>query len=177
MERAWLGVLAGMTALVFGCAPACSAATAVQPTSGAEPGVTIDEGSPAAKEYALALTQARRTGSPTSRGSHSKISEAPFGAGITPPSSGGASGSSSTGDTKVAPKRRAGHGAPQGTAKTGESSPAARSLPAAMLRTDRTSPGGDGSLLALLGGGVAILVLGGLGGVILRHNRRPPSHA
>jgi hypothetical protein len=47
-----------------------------------------------------------------------------------------------------------------------------------VLHAERSSSSGsDGSALALIGGGVAILVLGGLGGVVLRHNRRPPSHA
>ena len=176
MERAWLGVLAGMTALVFGCAPACSAATAVQPTSGVEPGVTIDEGSPAAKEYALALTRARRTGfSPARNGSSS---EAPFGAGITPPSSSGKGGPGANGTPRGGARTHAGGSASAstGSGTGGETAPAS-SLPAAVLRADRTSAGGDGSLFALLGGGVAILVLGALGGVVLRHNRRPPSHA
>jgi hypothetical protein len=32
---------------------------------------------------------------------------------------------------------------------------------------------GNGSLLALIGGGLAILVIGGFGGTVLRHSRRP----
>src|SRR5437764_2909362 len=154
MERAWPGVLAGMTALVLGCAPACSAARAVQPTSGVEPGVTIDEGSPAAKEYALALTQARRAGS---AGAHGGARETPFGAGITPPSSGGR-GASKGG-------RGAAGGSIRGTANA-ESTHAPATLPAAVLRAARSSASAGGSsALALLGGGVGILVLGGLGGI------------
>jgi hypothetical protein len=48
-------------------------------------------------------------------------------------------------------------------------------LPSVVVRTAR-SPGssnGSGSLLALIGGGLAILVLGGFGGTVLRHSRRP----
>jgi hypothetical protein len=40
------------------------------------------------------------------------------------------------------------------------------------LRTS-SSGGGDGSLLALIGGGIAVLILGGFGGTVLRHSRRP----
>src|ERR1700694_600364 len=55
-----------------------------QANAGLEPGVHADPGSPAAKEYALPLNQARQTGSE----SHSS-SPTLFGAGINPPPSGG----------------------------------------------------------------------------------------
>jgi hypothetical protein len=44
-----------------------------------------------------------------------------------------------------------------------------------VLRAARTqgSSAGSGSWLALVGGGVAILLLGGFGGTVLRHSRRP----
>jgi hypothetical protein len=44
-----------------------------------------------------------------------------------------------------------------------------------VLRTTRSqgSSAGNGSLLALLGGGLAILLLGGFGGTVLKHSRRP----
>ena len=157
-----------MIALAFGCASASASGTSVQPTSGTEPGVTIDEGSPAAKEYALALSQARHTGS---TGSHTSSSEAPFGAGIKPPGSPGAGGGS-----PARGRRKHSGGAAGAPARTEAGSPAPP-LPSAVLRADRVSGSGGGSLLALLGGGVAILVLGGLGGVVLRHNRKPPSPA
>ena len=50
--------------------------------------------------------------------------------------------------------------------------PAAATDPA-ITRALRESGGGDGSTLALIGGGVAVLVLGGFGGTVLRHSRRP----
>jgi hypothetical protein len=161
-----------MTALACGCLPASAVAGSLQPTASVEPGVTIDEGSPAAKEYALALTQARHTGS---SGSHASSSEAPFGAGIKPPSAPGAGGThAASSHTRAA--AHVSH--PGATGSNGTGASPAPSLPAAVLRAERTgSSGGDSSLLALLGGGVAILVLGALGGVVLRHNRRPPSHA
>jgi hypothetical protein len=79
--------------------------------SALEPGVHIDPGSPAAKEYALPLNQARRTGAEaTSAGS----SETPFGAGIKPPGSGGSSGSGApNGEGGTDGSGTASHGAPQ----------------------------------------------------------------
>src|SRR3979490_58238 len=63
-----------------------------QANAGLEPGVHVDPESPAAKEYALPLNQARQTGAgATPSGSQ----ETPFGAGIKPPGSGGAGGSGS----------------------------------------------------------------------------------
>jgi hypothetical protein len=52
------------------------------------------------------------------------------------------------------------------------SSPAV-TVPAAVLEASSTqaSSGGSGSILALLGGGVLVLVLGGLGGTVLRRAR------
>jgi hypothetical protein len=165
-----------MTALVFAFLPAAASATTVQPTSGVEPGVTIDEGSPAAKEYALALTQARHTGS---SGTRASSSEAPFGAGIRPPSTPSTPGASAAAPARGKGSSRGGAGTGGKSAANGSEGPSSTaSLPASILRSDHAgTSSGDGSLLALLGGGVAILVLGGLGGVVLRHNRRPPSHA
>src|SRR5438445_13113075 len=58
-----------------------------------EPGVHVDPGSPAAKQYALPLGQARRTGAAAStRGGYSA---ALFGAGIKPPAGSGGAGRSS----------------------------------------------------------------------------------
>jgi hypothetical protein len=141
----------------------CSQASA-QTATGLEPGVHIDPGSPAAKEYALPLAQGRRPGAEPS---HQGASETLFGAGIKSPPSGGTphspSGSGSAGGSRVA---RGGDQVKAPGSRAG--------LPAAVLRaTSAQSSGGDGSLLALVGGGVAILVLGGFGGTVLRHSRRP----
>jgi hypothetical protein len=136
-----------------------------QAATGLEPGVHIDPGSPAAKEYALPLNQARQTGapSPSQPGTESRL----FGAGIKPPSSGG------PGAGGKAP--RGGH-FPGGSSGASIGSSPEAVLSAAALRAARVQgPTGDGSLLALLGGGVVVLVLGGFGGTVLRHNRRPPS--
>jgi hypothetical protein len=132
-----------------------------------EPGVHVDPGSPAAKEYVLPLNQARQSGGSSS----SNDGAAPlFGAGITPPG-GGSGGSPPTG--------RGAHPGSHTTHNTsthgGSPAPAPTPLPAAVLRTARSpnSSVGSGSLLALLGGGLAVLVLGAFGGTVLRHSRRP----
>jgi hypothetical protein len=167
MRRVWARLLVAVVVCALCLAPA--PALALTATT-VEPGVTIDEGSPAAKEYALALSQARRAGS---SGARSNSKEAPFGAGITPPSSGGrhsTPGAARSGHSSAARSIA-------GTANA-ESSGSPSTLPAAVLRAARSPAStGGGSALALLGGGVAILVLGALGGIVLRHNRRPPSHA
>jgi hypothetical protein len=157
---------------------ACPIASA-QAATGLEPGVHIDPGSPAAKEYALPLNQARQTGAP-SPSSQPGGEGTLFGAGIKPPGSGGpgATGTGPRGGHSPAARggqaggTTGGAGAPAGGA-TGTSD---ATLSVAALRAAREQgPTGDGSLLALLGGGVVVLVLGGFGGTVLRHNRRPAS--
>jgi len=133
------GVLAAL-ALSCACGPAEAA-------SGLEPGVHVSPGSPAAKEYALPLNQARQTGTGAGGGAHR---ETLFGAGITPPVSGGSA--------------RAGTHA--GAGRSAHARGAGAAIPT-------LTSGDNGSVLALVGGGVAILVLGAFGGIVLRHSRRP----
>ncbi len=153
---------------------ALAAGTSAQPAAPAlalEPGVHIDPGSPAAKEYALPVNQARGTGSggEGSGGSSEKL----FGAGIKPPSSGSSGG------------RHGGRGGRGGRGTTGVSrsaqqpvaaTPAQPTAPRAVQQAAaRSTSGGSASALVLFGGGVAILVLGAFTGIVLRHNRRPTS--
>jgi hypothetical protein len=137
--------------------------------SALEPGVHIDPGSPAEKEYVLPLNQARHTGTGATGGTSSS---APlFGAGIAPPGGGGSGpGSGSSPRTHSGRPLHAGAGA-----KRAPAAPAPASLPSVVVHTARaqSSSAGSGSLLALLGGGLAILVLGAFGGTVLRHSRRP----
>jgi hypothetical protein len=132
-----------------------------------EPGVHVDPGSPAAKEYALPLSQARQTGqgprSPSGAG-------ALFGAGITRSKA----RSVSRPRRSVAPVgvlrqarlaadrkgSRAGAQAQPVSARAGSTSAGALSV-----------PGGGGSLLAVVGGGVLVLALGAFLGVVLRGRR------
>jgi hypothetical protein len=149
----------------------CLSATPAAATPGVEPGVHVDPGSPAEKEYVLPLNQARQTGGGRSSG---RSSTAPlFGAGVTPPRGGGGS----TAGSGSSPSSSAGARTPAARrgAASGKGVPRPAPLPSVVLRTTRSqgSSGGSGSLLALLGGGLAILLLGGFGGTVLRHNRRP----
>jgi hypothetical protein len=159
----------------------CLAACA-QAVYALEPGVHVDPGSPAAKEYALPLNQARQTGSTSSppqssegTSSSQQSSESTlFGAGIKPPGSNGGHGAGKGG----APTRPT----PQGAASSPGSVGGSRSSPPitqTVLRAAREqgSPSSEGSTLALIGGAVAILVLGVFGGTVLRHSRRPTSSA
>jgi hypothetical protein len=162
--------VAVLVALALLCAPAGASAAA-----SVEEGVHVDPASPAAHEYALALTQARHTGSGSASRSatRSERSETLFGDGIKPPAAGGSS-QSATGSKA---RGRDGHGTPSSGAPATLSGVEA-GVPAAVLRAERSrGSGGEGSTLALIGGGVAILVLGGFGGTVLRHNRRPTPQA
>jgi hypothetical protein len=165
-----------MRAAGWSCGVLAMLAVLISPTpapaaSGLEPGVHIDPGSPAEKQYVLPLNQARQTGAAGT--GRSGASGVPFGAGIKPP--GGGSG------TPAGPAPAESASPASATAKSRPaSSQAGRAastgaLPPAVLRASREqgSSAGSGSWLALLGGGLAILLLGGFGGTVLRHSRRP----
>ena len=135
-----------------------------QAATGLEPGVHADPGSPAAKQYALPINQARQTGA--APGQASTGSAALFGGGIKPPGSGGSGRGGSNGGQPPS-------GARHGASGTTSSSPGAP-LPAVVLQATRSqsASSGSGSMLALLGGGVAILILGAFGGTIMRRGHR-----
>src|SRR3954447_22429599 len=142
-----------------------------------EPGVHADPGSPAEKQYVLPLSQARGTGGETS--SHSS-SPRLFGAGIKPPGGGGDTGAGSRSGTQAGSGAPAGKGnhrhtsGARGVRSTGAAAAATDPLPDAVLRESRSQgSSGNGSLFALIGGGLAILVVGAFGGTVLRHSRRP----
>jgi hypothetical protein len=137
---------------------AISCLTVPAGAAGLEPGVHVDPGSPAAKEYALPLNQARGTGGGSSPSQNPEASL--FGAGIKPPSSGAGGGTS----------RQAYPRAPESSAPAVVGVDALRAL----RQPAKDGSGGDGSTLALVAGAVAIVVLGGFGGTVLRH-RRPSS--
>jgi hypothetical protein len=163
--------LAGMRVTLAALAAGCMAGQATA-SAAVEPGVHIDPGSPATKEYALPLEQARKNAAPGS-----SAQATPFGAGIKPPggSSGGGSprGSSRGGGSSPsgAPGAAGEPGAATLRSGAGPASPLGPAFTSAALRA--ASPSDDGSTLALLGGGVAVLILGGFGGTVLRHSRRP----
>jgi hypothetical protein len=150
-----------LAALAAGCMGGQATAFAA-----VEPGVHIDPGSPATKEYALPLEQARKTAAP---GSSAQTTL--FGAGIKPPG-GSSGGGRPRGSSGGAGSSRSGAGAASLRSGAGAASQLDPALTSAALRAASRS-GDDGSTLALLGGGVAVLILGGFGGTVLRHNRRP----
>ena len=137
---------------------------------GLEPGVHADPGSPASKQYSLPLNQARQTGAgPT--GHEGSSANVPFGAGIKPPGTGGSSHSGAGAGQAAG---RSGASRPN-TANTANTAGRQATLPAAVLRASSSQAGGDDSTLALVGGAVAILILGGFGGIIMRRSRGPLS--
>jgi hypothetical protein len=151
----------------------CMSAT---PAAALEPGVHVDPGSPAEKQYVLPLSAARQTGGESgSRASTGASAGSLFGTGITPPRAGGGGGASTpaTAPGRSSRAARLRHNS-RGAGSAGRAG-AAAPLPAAVLRAARSqdSSAGSGSWLALLGGGLAVLMLGGFGGTVLRHSRRP----
>jgi hypothetical protein len=155
-------------------------ALAAAPASALEPGVHVDPGSPAAKEYAIPLGQARQLGGVESYSSSSETKL--FGAGIKRPP-GGSSGTRARGHRRdgagsggaVGSGTGGGGGSPGGTGASAESTAAGAQLPSSVLRAVHEHASGDSSLLVLIGGGVAILVLGAFGGTVLRHRRPHPT--
>ena len=142
-----------------------------------EPGVHADPGSPAEKQYVLPLNQARGTGGETS--SHSS-SPRLFGAGIKPPGRGGSTGGGPPSGTQAGSGAAHGKGNDRhrngagGVRASGAPAGATAPLPDAVLRASHSQgSSGNGSLFALIGGGLAILVVGAFGGTVLRHSRRP----
>jgi hypothetical protein len=151
--------------------------TAAQATSGLEPGVHVDPGSPAAKEYAIPLAQARQTGSAGSLSNGSSASlfgaGAGVGVGVGPRGPGGSSRSSSSASSAPGAARAPGRQPPSGPSKTPGGTDQ-ESLPSSLLASSsRASGSGDSSILALVGGGLLILILGGIGGTVLKRTRHP----
>jgi hypothetical protein len=149
-----------------------------QSAAALEPGVHVDPGSPAAKQYALPLNQAREIGH-SGAGPAAGTSPSLFGAGI------GAARSHRAAVTAAGAGLHAREGAGSGVReerhrRSREGSPFSRGTPTASLDASHLdiaaqAGSGDGSLLALLGGGVAVLLLGGAGGVAMRRARRSQS--
>ena len=149
-----------------------------QSAAALEPGVHVDPGSPAAKQYALPLNQAREIGR-GGAGPATGTSPSLFGAGIT------AASSHRAAVTVEGAGSNAREGAGSGVREernrhSREGSPFSRGTPAASLDASHLgiavqAGSGDRSLLALFGGGVAVLLLGGAGGVAMRRARRSQS--
>jgi hypothetical protein len=125
------------------------------------PGVFADPSTPAGKQYALQLQQARGTGaSPSSTG---QSGAQRFGSGIA--------------SSRPSPAQPAGRPA---TPATPASKPVHRSLGGTTPTADATQAGlaarsggggGGGGTLALVGGAAVILAISGLAALLLRHRR------
>ena len=140
---------------VAGSALACLALL-VSPAWAQEDGVFVDPDSPAAKEYALPLEQARREAGGGSQGAGADAAPL-FGEGVKPSGNAATARGGDDGERSTA----AGETPPEAG---GERSPRRDVLPGVSL-----SSGDDGNgALALLLGGAGVLLLAGLGGFALR---------
>ena len=134
------------------------------------PGVFADPNTPAGKEYALQLQQARGAGSPPPSATSHTNSPALFGAGIPAQSAKPRTAAKRASKSTRSAPRRASRPATAPTTLNPASS--AVSPPA---RVSATGGGGSGGTLALVGGAAVILAVGGLGGVLLRRRRLEPT--
>jgi hypothetical protein len=149
------------------CALAPPAALAA---NGPSPGVHVDPGSPAGKQYSfpIATTRGETSGRPSSA---SATAPPPFGAGVRP----ARAPATAPAPRPTASKRRASAGHPRsghrrggahrgrGTRRAAAATPAAAPKP-----TTQTSGVGGSSWMPLTAGGVLVLLLGGGGGLALR---------
>lgn len=167
IRRTWTAAIVAIAAASLG---AGAAGASTRPA----PGVHIDPGSPAAKEYAIPLGQARAGGSAGGSGS-SQL----FGSGITAssqPPSGGASAPQTNG---TAPGHRARgarhthrhHGAQKRSRSTVVAPQPATRDPAKVLGS---SGGGGSGIVWMIGAAALVLALGGLGGAAIARRGRAP---
>lgn len=132
-----------------------------------QPGVHVDPGSPAGKEYQIPVTAARAeaSGGPPGSAAGSGADSPLFGRGITPSSGTAGTGASSRTGTGGAPKQSppthvAHRAGPGGSVAASPLAPAAAGSPPGRV--------GSNSWLPLIGGGALVLVLGGGGGLAFR---------
>jgi hypothetical protein len=148
-------VFAAVVVVVL-CAFAPQAALAA---SGPPPGVHVDPGSPAGKQYSIPIPSARGEASGQSAGSGS-ANPPSFGAGVTPsaaaPTKGHSSRSSAL-SSRSARTRPRHHGSSAALTAASSTQPA--------TAADRV---GGNSWLPLVGGGALVLLLGCGGGLALR---------
>jgi len=163
-------LIALLTAFAVAYAP--EAALGSQPAL--QPGVHVDPGSPAGKEYQIPITAARGQ---VAGGSSSNSANPPlFGVGVTPPPSGPSSsgvaaharhsaGAGSLGSRHTGGRSRS---SPSNAPVSGAGSEASDRLSsAAPAGSSSSAPGGSG-WIALVAGGLLVLVLGGGGGLAIR---------
>jgi hypothetical protein len=161
------GFAVAATLLVGAVVPA----QAVAASTKLPPGVHVDPGSPAGKEYSIPITVARSQAAATQPTGPGQQNPPAFGAGVTPSSTGGASAPSSGGSGHASGQRPA-------TSGSRETRPRSRHrnrpiLTASSYQQSAVGSGGAGgnAWLALAGGGGLVLVLGAAGGLALRRRR------
>jgi hypothetical protein len=154
---------------------AVSLSISTQAATGLEPGVHVDPGSPAAKQYVLPLNQAREIGRSSAGAS---TSPSLFGAGIGSPRSNRSEvaakgvGSNVPVDAVLGAREKS-HRRSRESWQYSRGIPV--SLDASPLGIAAHEASGEGSPLALLGGGLAVLLLLGAGGFAMRRVRRSSS--
>lgn len=137
---------------------------AAAPAAAQGEGVFIDPGTPSSKEYVIPIEQARRDaahGSNTPMITPGERSAPLFGEGVTP-DGGATNAESSDGQTGGSAT------AADGTSGDGSAGPDASTQQASLRPTDGNS---SVATLALIGGGVGVVLVGGVAGLLLR--RRP----
>ena len=174
--------LAAAITLIAAMALPCTAfASGSAQSSSQQQANQANPGSPAGQEYVIPIAAARREaagvtaggsggaggagGSAAAGGSGSGSGSAPlFGVGVTPSSGVGAAGQAAS---RRSPKTRAG-GHARGAKHRSTATPAAADRPVSLASVTRPgSAGGDG-WLALVGGGLLVLVVGGGAGIAMR---------
>jgi LPXTG-motif cell wall-anchored protein len=153
-------------------APLVLACLTVAPGVAQGQGVVIDPDSPTGKEYAIPAEQARREGSQGSRTMPSQGTEqiAPlFGQGVTPDASGSSARADAQrrGTSSAARDQASGSGDSPKTTRNYASPPAVGET----LATRHSGESGSMSGLALGAGGVAVALVGGAAGLLLRRRR------
>jgi hypothetical protein len=174
--------LVGRRRLIAALVACCAVLPAAAAQAQSGPGVTVDPGSPSAKEYGIPLEDARRNADPSGSASDQVVQgsrKSPlFGEGVSsgekqsPAGSaqggsarGGSAGSSSPGGARSAQRR--------GSSATGRGSAGAvksRRSPAAVVDAAARpgAPSGGSSTALFVGIGALVLGLGALGGLFLR---------
>lgn len=148
-----------MRVIALACACTLLLAGQVSSAIAAQPGVHIDPGSPAGKQYAIPIVSARGEAG----GQTGSQSPPAFGVGITPPSGGqtkAITGGRTLGPATTRKDRR------RPKTNTGSTTSNSGSLPAPAAV--QTSAAGGSGWLALTIGGMLVLILGGAGGMLLR---------
>lgn len=140
---------------------------AVAGTSTLQPGVHVDPGSPAGKEYQIPVVGAR---SETAGGTQGQGGNPPlFGVGVTPATT--ASADSSAGRPTSSSSASRGATSHSTRTRTAASSSPSGSKPVSAVAPpdpDGSAPAGGNGWIALVAGGLLVLVLGGGGGLLLR---------